>query len=467
MNPRYFPAMALASLMSLAMHAENIKITAGALQDNLASLKASENALAISGEADARDIAAFRSLPSGVTCLDISNLEIKQFADSKARYFNRTFFESDVLPDYCFFKVPLLDVRLPLSLKEIGSAVFAGSEINSITIPSSVTSIGNYAFYDCKNLSEVALPARLSTIGKGAFGNCPSIKVIDLSETAVTEIPDGCFAGCSALEKVILPPNIKKIGREAFLGTAIRSIDLSDVKELAPYALSGMYSLKDVALNPSAKIGEGALMDNVSLQNLKGTPDYVPALFAANCSSLDLTGSINGSSSVGPYAFANNQAQSLILSANLSFIDKAAFAGNDSLTSIDAMELGDNVPDVAEDAFKGIECSSITLFVKGNPQVWKDHPQWGEFNVSANESTAADSVLSDDQILAKVVNGYLLVSASESITDLAVYSVDGRLIYQFSPDSPSASLSVENVGESVIIAVISTPHNNKTVKILL
>ena len=87
----------------------------------------------------------------------------------------------------------------------IGSAAFSGhgsSNLTSVTIPNSVTSIGNYAFYNC-GLKSVTIPNSVTSIGSYAFEGCSGLTSMTIGN-GVTSIGFEAFARCSGLEKVII-----------------------------------------------------------------------------------------------------------------------------------------------------------------------------------------------------------------------------------------------------------------------
>ena len=88
-------------------------------------------------------------------------------------------------------------------------------EVTKIIISDDVSSIGNYAFEEFKNVVTVVLPKKLKTIGSNAFWCCQKLKNIEFPEELV-EIESNAFGGCSSLEKVTFPESLEVIGYYAF-----------------------------------------------------------------------------------------------------------------------------------------------------------------------------------------------------------------------------------------------------------
>lgn len=91
---------------------------------------------------------------------------------------------------------------------------YTGSGGN-VTIPSSVTSIGEWAFSDCTNLTGMTIPNSVTKIGYGAFYGCKNLKSVTIP-TSVTKIDYWAFSGCSSLTSVSLPNSVAEIGNAAF-----------------------------------------------------------------------------------------------------------------------------------------------------------------------------------------------------------------------------------------------------------
>ncbi len=85
----------------------------------------------------------------------------------------------------------------------------------SVTIPESVTSIGESAFEDCRGLTTITIPNSVESIGNSAFSGCSGLTTVTLSES-LTSIGRNTFSGCSGLTTITLPESLTSIGDYAF-----------------------------------------------------------------------------------------------------------------------------------------------------------------------------------------------------------------------------------------------------------
>ena len=113
---------------------------------------------------------------------------------------------------------------VPTSLKSvtmtggtsIGDYAFDGcSNLTSIEIPNSVTSICNNAFYSCSNLTSIVIPNSVTSIGFSAFRGCSSLTSVVIPNS-VTSIGDYAFRSCSSLTSIVIPNSVTSIGGYAF-----------------------------------------------------------------------------------------------------------------------------------------------------------------------------------------------------------------------------------------------------------
>ncbi len=172
------------------------------------------------------------------------------------------------------------DIVIPTTVNEIYLQAFAGSTIESITIPDSVKKIGARAFEDCRQLVSVVLPESIGTLENGTFLRCWDLIEIHLPES-LTSIKDGVFWECHSLESIKLPANIKNIGENAFLGCKkLQEIILpSQLQELGDGCFEVCDSLKKVVFpETTKKIGDTKMYKTVKKYiTIDGNPlCYVP-----------------------------------------------------------------------------------------------------------------------------------------------------------------------------------------------
>ena len=142
----------------------------------------------------------------------------------------------------------LASVEIPSSVKKIGECAFSGCEsLASVEIPSSVTEIGEFAFCGCKSLSSVVIPSSVTKISDCAFKNCKSLTSVEIP-SSVTEIGGDAFANCESLSSVVIPSSVTKIGYFAFSNCeSLASVEIpSSVTEIGKNAFKDCTSLASV-----------------------------------------------------------------------------------------------------------------------------------------------------------------------------------------------------------------------------
>ena len=107
-----------------------------------------------------------------------------------------------------------INISLPQNLAKIGEYCFQGAQIKQITMPDTVTEIGNNAFYYCDRLASITLPQGLQKISDYMFTYCRSLASITIP-AAVTEIGVRAFEG-SGLTTITIPSTVTTLGSGAF-----------------------------------------------------------------------------------------------------------------------------------------------------------------------------------------------------------------------------------------------------------
>lgn len=152
--------------------------------------------------------------------------------------------------------------------------------LKTIKLPSTITSIGDEAFYNCQSLTNIEGldKCNLKSIGSASFSNCKALENLDFSQSTFTNVPSKAFNGCSALAKITLPDTLTTIGGYAFYACyGMPQLDLSNtaLTTLENYALYQMRETTKLSLPDSiSSIGTHAF--SVSTSN-GAVPTILPA----------------------------------------------------------------------------------------------------------------------------------------------------------------------------------------------
>ena len=249
------------------------------------------------------------------------------------------------------------------SVTSIGESAFSYgdcSSMTSVTIPNSVTSIGNSAFTYCSSLTSVTIPNSVIFIGEGAFAHCYSLTSVTIPNS-VTSIGEGAFRECSSLTNVTIPTSINSIGNYAFYGcTSLTSVTVpNSVTSIGHNVFYGCTSLTSVTIpNSVTSIGESAFRGCSSLTNVT-IPNSVTSIgyFAFyGCTSLTNVTIPNSVTSIGHSVFYGcTSLTSVTIPSSVTSIGNYAFYGCTSLTNVTIL---DSVTSIGDYAFYG--CTSLT-----------------------------------------------------------------------------------------------------------
>ncbi len=124
-----------------------------------------------------------------------------------------------------------------------------GRNIHSVTIPQSVTSIGDYAFSRCEKMDSLTINDATTSIGSWAFDECYKLTTLSLGKN-ITTIGDYAFLDCHTLDNVTIPPSVTSIGKSAFYCCyALTTLSLGEnIEKIGSYAFADCRHLTNVTI---------------------------------------------------------------------------------------------------------------------------------------------------------------------------------------------------------------------------
>ena len=306
----------------------------------------------------------------------------------------------------------------------------AGILDNSYTIPDSVTSIGNAAFYDCTNLASVTIPDSVTSIGNAAFYDCPNLASVTISDS-VTSIGNYAFAACTNLTSVTIPDSVTSIGDYAFAGcTNLTSITIGNSLTSIGINAFNVRSLTSITIdagNSNFSSVDGVLFNKLQtlliqypagiLDNSYTIPDNVTSIGGGaffNCANLTSITIPDSVTSFGDYAFFDCLSlTSITIPDSVTSIEGYAFGYCTSLASI---TIPDSVTSIGDSAF--YYCTNLTsvtlpiLFIDSYPS----------FSLSSDQvllygsSAARDVPLSNNFTAGRASGARTIVNVSARVT---------------------------------------------------
>ncbi len=233
----------------------------------------------------------------------------------------------------------LKQITLPKSMTFIEGGAFQNcSALTSISVPQNVTYLGASAFSGCTSLTSATLPQTITRISSGLFENCSSLTTVQAS-SALTSIGSRAFAETSALSSFTFPQTLTAVGAESFTGSGIVTANLpQSVTYLGAGAFADCTKLV-YAQVPAAiqAIRERTFRNCTELKNVS-IPEgirYIGAAAFQNDVSLQTVDFAQSLLTICDNAFeGSGVGEGLVLPPALRTIGSRAFAGCMRLTSL-------------------------------------------------------------------------------------------------------------------------------------
>ena len=241
-------------------------------------------------------------------------------------------------------------------------AFYQCTSLTSVTIPNSVTSIDTNAFYGCSSLSSITIPNSVTSIGQSVFLNCKGLTSITIPNS-VTSIVGNIFYGCSSLSSITVDSSNtvydSRNNCNAIIETATNTLISGCKNTIIP--------------NTVTSIGGGAFANCIGLTNIT-IPDSVTSIGDGafqQCNSLSSISIPNSVASIGASAFNGcTSLTSVTIGSGVTSIDNNAFDSCTSLTSVTS--LATTAPTITNYTFQRVKSNGTLTVPSGSSgyDVW-------------------------------------------------------------------------------------------------
>ncbi len=271
---------------------------------------------------------------------------------------------------YC---TSLTSITIPNSVTTIGEYAFQKCSFTSITIPNTVTSIGECAFYNCTGLTSVTIPGSVNGIENSAFYGCTGLTTLTISEGVQTIIATA-FGECAALTSVFIPKSITSLSEDAFAddkgqnGITFKDADGSTVLsvgvDLKGYTYTGSNKVL-TRIDPAVQT-IGDFTYRLSLDSTEKTATVIG--YTGTGGNVEIPGTVTYSGTeytviaIGNAAFSNKTGLTTVtVPSSVTEIGDYAFSGCTGLTTV-TFEEGSAITKIGSNAFYGCTAlGSITI----------------------------------------------------------------------------------------------------------
>lgn len=293
------------------------------------------------------------------------------------------------IADRAFDNTGIKSIKLPSTLRKLGSAFKECKKLKEIFIPEGVTEIEPYTFYNCQHLKTVVLPSTIEKIGSSAFSECYKLsdinipdKVSSIGDSAFSccnlhtmIIPNGVriieaytFDSCENLCELVLPAGLEEISKSAFSScVSLQTVVIpSTVHTIYGSAFCYCRSLHDVTLlSTETEISSDAFDDCHALKDKDGFTIVNNTLYKYEGEGGDVVVPEGVTAIVGnvfledSYSMNRRALRQITLPSTLEMIGNSAFEGCSELTDI---TIPDSVTSIGDNAFQDcIKLSSALL----------------------------------------------------------------------------------------------------------
>ncbi len=279
----------------------------------------------------------------------------------------------------------LSSVSIPNSITSIGERAFSDSGLSSISVPNSVTTVGSNIFESCKNLTSFKIPGSWTSVPEGCFvmSGLTSIMI----PRTVTTIEYRAFYGCTSLSSITIPNTVTTLEKECFSWCkSLTSIVLpKSVTTIGGGAFSYCQGLTSISIPESVTwVGQSVFEGCNALSAIDGTCflPWVNYSMFIDCTNLKTVNLSEATVSITDFGFYNSGVEELILPKAIKWIGRYSFRSCPNLAKIVCNAA--SPPFAIEESFDERVFEEVPLYVPAQYiSYYQDHYFWGKFKTIA------------------------------------------------------------------------------------
>lgn len=311
----------------------------------------------------------------------------------------------------------------------------ANQKVLDLSSYEEVSSIYKYAFYG-STIEQVTIPASVTKIGDSAFSNCTALTSVSFAEGSLAKtLGADVFSGCEYLTTLEIPALVEEIGNFTFFGCSrlVQVRNLSSIKDLK------LNNLEIQIINDTqSQFTSSITMEDDSMILSVGQKKYLMAYFG-NEANIDL--SRLNITDIYPNCFANNdKIETIILPSNLKGIGEKAFA---SCTALKQIDIPSSVSSIGSFAF--VDCINLK-------QV--------KFASNINLAKIENGVFENCFSLASIT----IPASVTDITDRAFYGCENMVTLNFATGSKLQTIQGNAFNSCLGLTELNLPNTLETIE---
>ena len=270
----------------------------------------------------------------------------------------------------------------------ISSFAYSVTFLQEVFLPATVTSIPDYSFYGCTNLSKINLTDKLSYIGKNAFRSCVSF------------------------EEIIIPKSVTKIDHAAFYGcSGVKKLDLGNIQQVDTAVFASCSGLTEITFSPFLSyIGDTMFHGCSSLETfvIPETINQINSFAFGSCTSLKTITIPQSVAGISQDAFKNCSALTDVVLNNTGIMGATIFYDCTALTNV---TIGENVEEIGNNTFhncislQNVYIKDVDKFVSINFKSARANPLYYAHNLYVNNESVDTLTINKSVIIEHMFRG--------------------------------------------------------------